>query len=484
MKKNIDILFVNPPLTLKERYGHLSSGGSLMPPLGLCSLAATTRREGFKTTILDAPALCFTIEDTVEEVLKLNPRYLGLTAATVSIHSAGTVAQIVKSRNKDIKILLGGPHITAVPQKTMRIFQNFDIGVIGEGEKTVIVLLKILDAEREQDDLNKINGLIFRQNGELMLSPSREYIDNLDSIPNPAWDLLPELKNYYRPSILRGYHLPATGIITSRGCTGKCTFCDRSMFGSNLRANSAEYVVGLMEELHLRYGIKEIFIYDDNMMLFQRRLEEICDALIKRKLRLKWSCFARIDFALPRTLKMMKEAGCRLIAYGIESGEQEMLDFLQKNIRMEKIREVIKWTKQAGLIAEGLFMMGLPRETKKTMRATIDFAKSIPLDDIAVTIFTPLPGTKLYNGIDRYGQFNEDWQKMSQHYPVFIPEGLTREEILEFNNKALREFYLRPKMLPNLLRRIKSIRHLVEFFYAGFLFIVRVIRIKKNNENG
>lgn len=479
MKKNIDILFVNPPLTLQERYGHLSAGGSLMPPLGLCSLAATTRKEGFKTAILDVPALCLSIEDTVEEIFKLNPRYLGLTAATVSIHSAGKVAQMVKSRNKDIKILLGGPHITAIPQKTMRIFPNVDIGVIGEGEKTVIELLKVLDAEGEQDGLNKINGLIFRQNGELILSPPREYIDNLDSIPKPAWDLLPELKKYYRPSILRGYHLPATGIITSRGCTGECTFCDRSMFGSNLRANSAKYVVELIEELHLKYGIKEIFIYDDNMMLFQRRLQEICDFLIKKKLKLKWSCFARIDFANPQALKMMEEAGCRLVAYGIESGDQEMLDFLQKKLRINKIREVIKWTKQAGLIAEGLFMMGLPRETKETMRATIDFAKSNPLDDIAITVFTPLPGTKLYNGIDHYGQFNEDWQKMSQHYPVFVPKGLTAEEILEFNNKALREFYLRPKMLPNLLRRIRSIRHFIAFFCAGIIFIARVIKIKR-----
>ncbi len=447
-----------------------------MPPIGLCSLAATTRAEGFETKILDAAALCLTEKDTVEEILKLNPRYLGLTAATVSIHNAGEVARLVKSRNKDIKILIGGPHITSVSEKTMEIFSGFDIGVVGEGETTIIELLKALERSDNNYDLTQIDGLIFRQDGKLQVNAARKYIEDLDSLPKPTWDLLPELKKHYRPSILRGYYLPATGIVTSRGCTGKCTFCDRSMFGGKLRANSAEYVVSIMEELHLRYGIKEIFIFDDNMMLFRKRLEKICNFLIQKKLKLKWSCFARIDFAYPEGLKMMKEAGCRLIAYGIESGTQEMLDFLQKNITLEKVKEVIRWTKQAGLIAEGLFMMGLPRETRETMQATIDFIKSNPLDDIAITIFTPLPGAKLYKEIHQYGTFEEDWRKMSQHYPVFIPYGLIREEILEFNNKALRKFYLRPQKIPNLLRRFKSIRHLAEFIYAGMLFIIGVMK--------
>lgn len=479
MRKNTDILFVNPPLSLEERYGHLSPGGSLMPPIGLCSLAAVVRKEGFETRILDAAALCLTKEDTVEEILRLNPRFLGLTAATVSIHSAGEVAQLVKSHNRGIKIFIGGPHITAVPEKTMKIFSGFDIGVVGEGETTIIELLKALDASNNNYDLTQINGLIFRQDGNLQVNTPRKYIEDLDSLPKPTWDLLPELKKHYRPSILRGYYLPATGIVTSRGCTGKCTFCDRSMFGSKLRANSAEYVVSIMEELHLRYGIKEIFIFDDNMMLFRKRLEKICTLLIKKRLKLKWSCFARIDFAYPEGLEIMKEAGCRLIAYGIESGTQEMLDFLQKNITLEKVKEVIRWTKQAGLIAEGLFMMGVPRETNETMQTTINFAKSNPLDDIAVTIFTPLPGSKLYKEIDQFGRFDEDWKKMSQHYPVFVPDGLTREEIIRFNNKALREFYLRPQKIPNLLRRFKSIRHLAGFIYAGMLFIASVMGIKR-----
>jgi anaerobic magnesium-protoporphyrin IX monomethyl ester cyclase len=479
MGNNIDILFVNPPLSLEERYGHLSPGGSLIPPLGLCCLAAVTRKKGFETRILDAPAHCFTIKNTVEEILRFNPRYLGLTAATVSIHNAGKVAQLVKSRNKNIKILIGGSHLTSVAEKTMNIFSGFDIGVVGEGEITIIELLETLDGSNNNYDLTQIDGLIFRQDGKLQVNAPRKYIEDLDSLPKPTWDLLPELKKHYRPSILRGYYLPATGIVTSRGCTGKCTFCDRSMFGSKLRANSAERVVEIMEELHLKYGMKEIFIFDDNIMLFRQRLEKICALLIEKRMKLKWSCFARIDFAYPDGLKMMKEAGCHLVAYGIESGNQEMLNFLQKNITLEKVRKVIRWTKQAGLIAEGLFMMGVPRETNKTMETTINFAKSNPLDDIAVTIFTPLPGSKLYKEIDQFGRFHEDWKKMSQHYPVFVPDGLTMEEIIRFNNKALREFYLRPQKIPNLLRRFKSIRHLAGFIYAGMLFIIGVMGIKR-----
>lgn len=475
----MDILFVNPPLSQEERYGHLSPGGSLMPPVGLCSLAAVTRAEGFKTRILDAAALCLTEKDTAEEILRLKPRSLGLTAATVSIHNAGRVAQLVKSRDKNIKIIIGGPHLAAVPEKTMTIFPAFDIGVIGEGERTIVELLKVLAGGKGEDGLSRVDGLIFRRDGRFQFTAPRGCIDDLDSLPKPAWDLLPELKKYYRPSILRGYNLPASGLVTSRGCTGRCTFCDRSMFGSQLRANSAEYVFEVMDELYLKYGIKEVFIFDDNMMFFRQRLEKLCDLLIQKKLKLKWSCFARIDFASAEALKKMKEAGCRMVAYGIESGDQEMLDFLQKNITLDKVRQVVGWTKQAGLMAEGLFMIGLPRETRKSLQATIDFAKSLPLDDIAITIFTPLPGTKLYGEINQYGHFDEDWQKMSQHYPVFIPSGLTGGEILAFNNRGLREFYLRPKMILNLLKRVKSVKYLAQFAWAGILFMMNLASFKK-----
>ncbi len=482
MKNNVDILFVNPPLSLEERYGHLSPGGSLMPPIGLCSLAAVTRKEGFKTKILDAPAMCFTMEETVSEILKVKPKYLGLTAATVSVNSAGDIASIVKSANSDIRIIIGGPHFIAAPEKTMEMFEDFEIGVLGEGEITVIELLKALESGSDSIELSKIKGLIYRENDKLCITPAREYIEDLDTLPKPAWDLLPELKKHYRPSILRGYHLPAAGIVTSRGCTGKCTFCDRAMFGSRLRANSAEYVVEMMEELHTKYGIKEVFIFDDNIMLFKKRLKEICSILMEKRLKMKWSCFARIDFAKPKVLKMMKKAGCRLVAYGIENGDQEMLDFLKKNIKLEKVKQVIQWTKEAGLMAEGLFMMGLPRETRETMQATIDFAKSNLLDDIAITVFTPLPGTKLYKDIRQYGRFEENWKKMSQHYPVFVPYGLSREEIMEYNNRGLREFYLRYRKLPNLLRRIKSIRHLFEFVSAGIIFVSRTIGSEKSEK--
>jgi len=290
----------------------------------------------------------------------------------------------------------------------------------------------------------------------------------------PAWDLLPPMSAHYRPSLLRGSALPASGLITSRGCTGKCTFCDRSVFGSALRAHSADYVMAMMRELHVTYGMQELFIFDDNFLVFRKRLVAICEALVRERWRFQWSCFARVDFVNPDILKLMRQAGCRLISYGIESGSQEMLDFLQKGISLEKVSQALRWTKEAGIMTEGLFMMGLPRETRETIQMTIDYAKRDEIDDIAITIFTPLPGTRLTQDIQQYGTFDNDWRKMSQHQAVFVPWGFTQEEIEQFAHQGVREFYLRPRAVARYLLRLRSPAHLSAFVQAAFGLLARI----------
>lgn len=245
-------------------------------------------------------------------------------------------------------------------------------------------------------------------------------------------------------------------MVTSRGCPGKCTFCDKSTFGNKWRGYSAEYLVRMIKHLIKEYGIKELIFYDDTFILSRQRLINLCEILIREKLDFGWSCQARINRVDIDTLKLMKQSGCWQIAYGIESGSQEILDFLQKGITLKQIKDVIRWTKNTGIIPREFFMIGLPLETEDTMRQTINFAKILDLEDFHVTIFTPLPGSKIYEEINQYGTFNEDWRKMNMWSAVFIPNGLTRDIVEKYHKRMFREFYIRPKIILSHLKRIRK----------------------------
>jgi len=470
-----DIIFVNPPLSLKERYGSLEAGGSSAPPLALCDLAAVTREGGFDTKIIDSAALGLKHEETVKKILDENPKCVGITAATVSVYNAAKLADMLKVRNKNIVTVLGGPHITAVPIETMKRFPQFDIGVVGEGEITIIELLNKLKKASWKIDkvkLDNVSGLVIKKGKKIKLTKPRPSIKDLDSLPQPAWDLLPELSKHYRPPAFSFNRLPSTSIVTSRGCPGLCIFCDRAVFGNRLRGYSAEYVFKMMKELHDNYSVRDILIDDDSFVLLRKRLIELCGLLIKEKMNLTWACNARVDHMNPQILKLMKKAGCWQIAYGIESGNQKVLDVLNKRISLEQVKKALRWTKDAGIRTKGFFMIGSPLETKETIEDTIKFAKSTDLDDFQMSILTPFPGSELYRTAEKYGSLEDDWRKMNGWYPVFVPNGLTKNEILYYQRKSMMSFYLRPKIISSYLSMcIKRPKNIVKIFKGGTVLL-------------
>jgi radical SAM superfamily enzyme YgiQ (UPF0313 family) len=445
------IVLLHPPLSPEERYGALSGSGSFAPPLGLAILASVARSSGLDVRIIDAACLGLSYQEAADEILKESPDLLGITAVTISIHNAARVAKLVKESKTDFPIVLGGAHLTAIPFETMKKFPSFDLGVVGEGEET---LKELLDALKSGHDLNGVPGLILRDNDQLVSTGRRPYIKDLDEVPLPAWDLLPYLPKYYRPPLHGVKHFPATSIVTSRGCPNQCTFCDRSLFGNRLREFSAEYVLKMIKYLHFNYGIRDLLIDDDNFVVFRRRLEKLTELLKKENLSLSWSCNARVDLVNPRMLKLMKEAGCWQISYGIESGSQKILDLVKKSITLERIEQALRWTREAGIKSKGFFMLGYPTETVETMQETIDFACKLPLDDAQFAMFTPLPGTEVSMDILKYGTFENDWQKMNCWYPAFIPNGLTREDLESYSRLAFKRFYLRPRIIYEYIKEI------------------------------
>ncbi len=462
------IIFVNPPLTTHDRYGVKFQSGGETPPLGIVSLAAVTRDMGLKTEILDSAALKLTIEETAQQIIEKNPDYVGFTAVTVSIRKAAKVAELVRKANPNVTMLIGGSHFTALPEETLKRYPIFDIGCVGESERTIAELVNKLE---NKADLKTVKGLLLKENGGFEFTEARERIKDLDELPFPAWDLLPDLGKYYCPPVHTLKRIPAGLVISSRGCPGKCMFCDRCVFGNTGSYYSAEYLLKMVKDLHENYGIKEIQFRDDNFTAFRTRLKKFCDLLAKENLDLVWSTTGRVDMINEEILNMLKKAGCWQIWYGVESGSQRILDLIKKRTKLDKIRKAIELTEEAGIRSCGFFMIGHPTETVEEIEQTIKFANSLPLSEAHFSITTPFPGSELYTRVEEFGHFENDWDKMTGWVPLFVPYTLTTEDIRKYSNKAFRTFYFRPRIILGYFKKIRSFKHL--FIYVnGFLALL------------
>lgn len=425
----IKVAIVNPSLTREQKLGKSAKYTSAeLPPLGLCYLAAVLRENDFEVKIVDAPGQFMSIEETIKEVLEFKAQYVCLAATIISIFPAADFANEL-ARKSGAKVILGGPHVTAVPEETMERFPEFKIAIIGEAEITLPEVLTVLE---NGGDLKDVDGLIFRSDGKLIKTRPRKLIDNLDDLPLPAYDLIPNLAEKYRPSKLTYHRLPSTSIITSRGCPHQCTFCDRSVFGNKWRFHSAEYILKVITWLHKDFGIVDFFFMDDHFTVNKERVMKVCNAIIDSKLDITWAVIGRVDYVDAEMLKLMKKAGCKQVSYGLESGSQVILDFLKKGVTLEKIRWGVKLTKEIGIEVKGLFMVGTPKETKETLDETMNFIKELKLDFVNVGAFTPIPGAEIYEDAKKYGDFEADWRKMNLWDVTFVPHGLTKEYIEQF----------------------------------------------------
>jgi len=437
------IVLLNPPSTQEERGGKLTSAVAVSLPYGLLSIAAVVRQHGYEVALIDACNLGYSVDETVERICALQPDYLGITTVTLSIDRCAEVAQHLKARRPALKIILGGAHISSASKETMDRYPAFDVGVLGEGEETIIELFRALDEGRP---LAGIKGIIYRQGQEILREPRRPFIDNLDALPLPAWDIV-ENMNFYRPSAPSYVRLPSTTIVTSRGCPGRCLFCNSKAMYGQLRCFSAAYVIKMIEHLRNTYGMRDLSIYDDNFLFFEDRVREICHFLLKNHIDLTWSCYSRVDQGNLELFQLMKKAGCWQISYGIESGSQRILDFIRKGVTLQQIADTVALTKKAGLRTRGFFIIGHLTEDHQSINDTIDFMLRLPLDDFHFTTFTPLPGTAAHAMADQYGTFDRTWSKMNLQYPVFIPHGLTAQDLENYSRKAYQKFYHRPRII-------------------------------------
>lgn len=439
------LALTSAPVSIADRYGKFSGAASTQPSFGLACLAATAIQAGTETCIVEAAAQDLSIEQTLKEIMDFRPNIAGISATTVGISAAWELSNRIKKISPDTLIIIGGPHVSALPQESLRECASVDITVIGEGERTLEDILRRFPEGHPA--LHGILGTAERRNIDIVVNEPRSLISDLDDLPLPAWSLLKGFPCAFRPSPARIKRWPCASVVFTRGCPNKCTFCDRSVFGQHCRAYSPAHAVEIVKDLKNNYGVNEILIEDDTFIISKKRVEEFCRRIIEDNIQISWSCLGRADRVDLDLLKLMHKAGCWHISYGIESGDPEILKTVNKNLNIEQITNALKWSREAGLRTKGFFMVGFPGETPQSIEKTICLVRHLPMDDISVMQLTPFPGTELYAVAKKYGTFNPDWQKMNALNTVFVPSGFTTDQLNEARQRIFKAFYLQPKVL-------------------------------------
>jgi len=365
------VCFVMPPMASGYWKKLGKKVGPQSEPLSLCYIATYLNSKGHKTEIIDAIAEDLT-ELEIEQRLKLgNYDVVGVTMLTLMYTQALNICKIVKKINPKTYTVIGGPHPTIAASATLKNEKNIDFAIIGEAEITFHEFLEALEGKKK---LSAVDGLAYKTKNEVVLNKPRKLIENLDILPIPDRSLL-KMK-LYRPSVSYYKKLPAYIILTSRGCPYRCTFCSK-VFDKKHRQNSVEYTIKEMKYLREKFGAKEIVFRDDTFTIKFDWVYAFCNKLIQEGLhkKVRWSCMTRVNLVNLDMLKLMKKAGCWGVHFGVESGNQRLLDLIRKDVTVQQIKDAFKWCKQAGIETRAFMMLGLPTETREESLETIRFAK-------------------------------------------------------------------------------------------------------------
>jgi len=438
MKQIKKILLVNPRLN--------AWSPNIWVPLGLAYIAAVLEQGGYVVRIIDLNVRQLSKGKLIGEVGQAD--VVGIGGMITEYSEVLGLIDFVKK--VDVKpVILGGGLATALPREILEVSQA-DFAVIGEGEKTIVGLLEAM--ENFGYGLADIRGIAYKSNGEIIINEPVEHIADLSSIPNPARHLL-DMRRYVMDHFtnlgltVRNFgKLRSTNLITSRGCPYSCNFCFKGMWGHKFRRRSPQNVVEEMVALSIDYNINGFFFLDDSFVSDKEWVLEFCKLLKERQLKVAWCCNGRVNLVTKELLEAMYDAGCRGVAYGIESGSQQVLDYIGKGITLLQSRLAVKWTKQAGMNATGFFMIGMLGETKVTITETIDFARELDLDFYGFSLVNPLIGTRLYNSVVDAGLVPRvttslgDW---SLCVNANLTQDCTDAELAGFLSKAFLELYIK-----------------------------------------
>jgi len=451
-----------------------------LPSLGIGYIAAVLEKNGYSVSIIDRVITEDGIADLVEEIVKAKPDVVGFYSVSETFKIVMHILKSVKEKLPSVTTMVGGPHVYGLPYQGIN-YEWIDYSFYGEAEES---FLKLLNCNFNPNELADIPGLIYKSNGGIKVN-SMALVSDLDSLPFPARHLYPPM-NHYRPSILAYKRLPATGIITSRGCAHKCIFCHSGKGHFKLRFHSAEYVLEEIKSLKKDFGINELIIFDDTFLINQKRVLEICEGIIRNGIDISWSCNARVNNLNRDLLKIMKKAGCWLVQFGVESGNQDILKTIKKDITLDQIEKACRLAYEEGLEVKTYFILGHPKETVDTLNETIKFMTKLPAHYASINFMTPLPGTELWDIAEEYGTVDKERLEAINYLsdkPAFIPFGLTEEILIDKFKEAYLKFYLNPRTI---LRYIKTLRSLEDFkkIFMAAVILFRLIYAKLSGRKG
>jgi len=469
----MNIVLLTPPYELmKKGYGSKKKvRGGLFPPLGLAYLASPLLNDGHKVKIIDASSYEYT-NDQIGKILEdFRPDLIGISSVTSSADESYSLANYLKLKFRNIPIVYGGPHASCFPEMILENIKNLDLLVCGEGE---ITFKNIIDFYKKEDKLPQdLPGTWGKKGGEWLKNPPTKPVLNLDQLLPPAYELF-DYGGVYKPLPLQYKKLPTANMITSRGCPyGRCTFCYEAGRASQLyRRHSPQRVVEEIKFLINKLGVKEIAFWDDNFLISEDWIFKFCDLLDRERLKIPWSVVARIDTITKRMLERAVRSGLWNIFFGIETGNQDLLDRIKKGITLDQIRQAIRWSNELGIDTRGSFMLALPGETPEKAMNTIRFACEI---DVTYAQFLPTHpdwGTELYDDAIASGRVVPLYRGRTSI--TYVPDGYKdAAEVRKMQKKAYRRFYFRPKYILKHLKRLKDIDKIKQYIDA-FKYIIGV----------
>jgi anaerobic magnesium-protoporphyrin IX monomethyl ester cyclase len=481
----VDIVLANPPtpdggywIRTQHRVGRRTRENMVWPQVSLAQMAALLEPT-YRVQVIDANAERLSWPAFTALLDELRPRYYltQVTAPTLENDLYGCF--LAKARGAHT--IAFGTHVTPMPRETLRPYPSLDYVLVGEPDLTLRDLLDHLEGkigERPANiewlfaahdpayspavaadgrvDMAGIKGLAWRRGEEIVLNATRPFIQSLDDLPIPRHELLP-LQSYRMP-LIKG---PFTFIVTSRGCPAGCTYCIKHVsyqFGVRLRAPAL-----ILEELWQlkKLGIHNIHMYADLFTVNREQVVELCRLMIAEKIDIRWTCNSRVDYVDEEMLQLMGKAGCWLISWGIESGNEQILRHARKGAYPDKAERALRWARQAGIKNWGYFIIGLPRETEATIRQTIDFSKKLPLDIALFHVAAPYPGTPFFFEVVKEGWFRPGtrWEQVDMDKGTVLDyPGLSAERLLYWQKRAFREWAFRPGPVMTYLKMLLSDR--------------------------
>jgi radical SAM superfamily enzyme YgiQ (UPF0313 family) len=417
----------------------------------LAVTASILREAGFQVHIVDAPSQGLDFRGLEKVLGELRPGLVAVSTSTPSIEGDLRIAGLAREVDREIRTAFFGIHVTALPEEVFVKNPRVEFVVRGEPEYTIRDLALAL---RDQSPLENIPGLIHRSNGRVIYNPERSFIQNLDELPFPAWDLV-DTGDYRLPITRRPFLL----VITGRGCPYPCTYCTaHTFYGKKTRLRSPERIVSEMVYVTEEYGVNDFLFWSENAVTGGRHMFETARAIIREAPGVRWVCNSRVDAVDEEMLTTMKKAGCWMIGYGIEAGSQKVLDLMMKNINVADMERAVEMTRKAGIGITAHVMVGYPGETREDILETAKLIRRLDPDYLQVYCCVPFPGSPLYEELKSSGEMREgDWSMFEQNISVIDTPQLSSREVMALREKMIRDFYLSPRRMVRTLGRVRSL---------------------------